>query len=79
MPKITLDITARRKRIIEALAEDRNCTVDQLLEPYLRDLEENAAGIRADLPDAVKDAITEDVVAKAAAKKAARISPTPAA
>lgn len=79
MPKITLDITARRKRILEALAEDRDCTLDQLMEPYLRDMEENAAGIRADLPDTVKDAIADDVVAKAAAKKAARTAPTPAA
>lgn len=76
MPKITIDITARRKRILEALAEDRDCTVDQLFEPYLRDLVENAAGIRADLPGTVQDAIADDVVAKAAAKKAARTAPT---
>ena len=78
MPKITIDITARRKRILEAMAEGRGITLDQLMEPYLRDLEENAAGIRADLPDTVKDAIADDVAAKAAAKKAARNASAPA-
>lgn len=78
MPKITIDITARRKRILEAMAEDRGITLDQLLEPYIRSLVENGAGVRGDLPDAIQDAIADDVAAKAAAKKAARNASAPA-
>lgn len=77
MPKITIDLTARRKRIMEAMAEDRGITLDQLMEPYLRDLV-NGAGMRGDLPDALQDAIADDVAAKAAAKKATRNASAPA-
>ena len=79
MAKITLDITARRKRILEAMCEDRDVTMDQLFEPALRDLVENAAGVNPELPEVLQEAIADSVVAKAAAKKAARTNPTPEA
>lgn len=72
MAKITIDITAREKRIIEALADAEGQTIEELFRPYLDDLTENKAGIRSGLPGAVQDSIADDLVSKAGIKKAAR-------
>lgn len=72
MSKLTIDITAREKRVIEALADAEGQTIEELLRPYLDDLTQNKAGIRPDLPGAVQDSIADDLVSKAGTKKAAR-------
>lgn len=45
MPQIKIEVTARRKRILEALCLKHECTLESLFEGKMLDLEINAGGI----------------------------------
>ena len=53
MPQIKIEVSARRKRILEALCLKQECTLEDLLEGKMLDLEINAAGI--DVLDTAED------------------------
>lgn len=53
MPQIKLEVTARRKRILDALCLKNNCSIEQLLEGKFVDLECNCAGL--DLSESAED------------------------
>lgn len=53
MAQIKIEVTNRRKRILEALCLKCNCTLEALFEGKMVDLECNAAGI--DLMDSDED------------------------
>ena len=67
MPQIKIEVTARRKRILEALCLRQDCSMEALFEGKMIDLEVNAAGL--DLTDTPED--QEDAVARLE-RKAAR-------
>lgn len=72
MAQIKLEVTARRKRILEALCIKHDCTVEQLLEGKFVDLECNAAGLDLSESDEDQDAAVTKFENKAAKAKAAR-------
>lgn len=53
MPQIKLEVTARRKRILEALCTKNDCPMEALFEGKMIDLECNAAGL--DLSESAED------------------------
>ena len=53
MPQIKLEVTARRKRLLDALCLRQDCSMESLFEGKMIDLEVNAAGL--DLTDTPED------------------------
>lgn len=72
MPQIKIEVTARRKRIFEALCLKNDCDMEALFEGKMIDLEVNAAGL--DLTDTPEDqeAAVVKLERKAASAKADR-------
>jgi topoisomerase IA-like protein len=72
MPQITLTLTDTEARAIAALEAIDGRTVDQRFAPYLRDIVQNAAGLREDdEPDDIEDRLVK-MERRGAEAKAAR-------
>jgi len=81
MPQIKIEVTARRKRIFEALCLKNDCNMEALFEGKMIDLEVNAAGLDLnDTPEDQEDAVArlERKAARAQAEREASQSEDPA-
>ena len=65
MPQIKIEVTARRKRVIEAICLKHDCTLEALFEGKMLDLECNAAGIDLTDSDEEQEASVQKLERKA--------------
>lgn len=66
MAQITLNVTDLEVEAIAAQADLEGTTVDGLFTPWVRDLVQNRAGIRADVPESIQADLLAFLKARAA-------------
>jgi hypothetical protein len=78
MPKITINTTKSEQDILEALADIRDESVEDLFRPWLRDLLTTAVGIAPDDTPEDRAYTLAKIQRKATKAKAERVLPAPA-